>query len=118
MMKRKKHTLWLELGGAVLWCLVTLFTDKLFFWYDWHSWRFFAYKALFILAAFGVIHGVVTLVQKVREKDSFTLRWLHCRIWRSHCCFCWCCGRASGATTIKRFWITRARWSRLRGITF
>lgn len=36
----------------------------------------FAYKALFILAAFGVIHGVVTLVQKVREKDSFTLRWL------------------------------------------
>lgn len=76
MMKRKKHTLWLELGGAVLWCLVTLFTDKLFFWYDWHSWRFFAYKALFILAAFGVIHGVVTLVQKVREKDSFTLRWL------------------------------------------
>ena len=42
MMKRKKHTLWLELGGAVLWCLVTLFTDKLFFWYDWHSWRFFA----------------------------------------------------------------------------
>ena len=39
MMKRKKHTLWLELGGAVLGCLVTLFTDKLFFWNDCHSCR-------------------------------------------------------------------------------
>lgn len=60
----------------MLWCVVTLQTDKLFFWYDWHCWRFFAYKALFLIAAFGAIHSVVTLVGRVRARDTFTLRWL------------------------------------------
>ena len=71
----KKRTA-LELLAAVLWCLVTLGTDRLFFKYDWKTPAFFVYKALFVLLAFLLVHGVVTLVQKVREKDSFTLRWL------------------------------------------
>lgn len=71
----KKRTA-LELLAAVLWCLVTLGTDRLFFKYDWKTPAFFVYKALFVLLAFLLVHGVVTLVQKVRAGDSFARRWL------------------------------------------
>lgn len=71
----KKRTA-LELLAAALWCLVTLGTDRLFFKYDWKTPAFFVYKALFVLLAFLLIHGVVTLVQKVRAGDSFARRWL------------------------------------------
>ena len=47
----KKRTA-LELLAAVLWCLVTLGTDRLFFKYDWKTPAFFVYKALFVLLAF------------------------------------------------------------------
>lgn len=65
-----------EAAAAVLWCLVTLATDRLFFRYDWRTPAFFIYKALFLLLAFAVVHGAVTLVGKIRRKDPFTLRWL------------------------------------------
>ena len=71
----KKRTA-LELLAAVLWCLVTLGTDRLFFKYDWKTPAFFVYKALFVLLAFLLVHGVVTLVQKVRAGNSFARRWL------------------------------------------
>lgn len=71
----KKRTA-LELLAAVLWCLVTLGTDRLFFKYDWKTPAFFVYKALFVLLAFLLVHGVVTLVQKMRAGDSFARRWL------------------------------------------
>ena len=48
----KKRTA-LELLAAVLWCLVTLGTDRLFFKYDWKTPAFFVYKALFVLLAFS-----------------------------------------------------------------
>lgn len=71
----KKRTA-LELLVAVLWCLVTLGTDRLFFKYDWKTPAFFVYKALFVLLAFLLVHGIVTLVQKVRAGNSFARRWL------------------------------------------
>ena len=52
--------------AAVLWCLLTLATDRLFFRYDWQNPAFFVYKALFVLLAFAVIHGAVTLVGNLR----------------------------------------------------
>lgn len=62
--------------AAVLWCLLTLATDRLFFRYDWQTPAFFVYKALFVLLAFAVIHGAVTLVGNLRRGDAFTRRWL------------------------------------------
>ena len=55
-----------ELAAAVLWCALTLGTDRLFFRYDWRAPAFFVYKALFLVLAFGLVHGAVTLVQKLR----------------------------------------------------
>lgn len=66
----------LEAVAALAWCLLTLATDRLFFRYDWKTPAFFVYKALFLLAAFAVIHGAVTLVQKLRRRDDFAVRWL------------------------------------------
>lgn len=75
MLQHKKQ-LTVEAIAAVLWCLLTLATDRLFFRYDWKTPAFFIYKALFVLAAFAVIHGVVTLVQKIRCRDRFACSWL------------------------------------------
>lgn len=66
----------LEAAAALVWCLLTLATDRLFFRYDWKTPAFFVYKALFLLAAFALIHGVVTLVEKLRRRDDFAVRWL------------------------------------------
>lgn len=66
----------LEGAAALVWCLLTLATDRLFFRYDWKTPAFFVYKALFLLAAFALIHGAVTLVQKLRRRDDFAVRWL------------------------------------------
>ena len=57
-----------ELAAAVLWCALTLGTDRLFFRYDWRTPAFFVYKALFLVLAFGLVHGAVTLVQKLRAQ--------------------------------------------------
>lgn len=38
-----------ELAAAVLWCALTLGTDRLFFRYDWRTPAFFVYKALFLV---------------------------------------------------------------------
>ena len=38
-----------ELLVAVLWGILTLWTDRLFFRYDWRTTAFFVYKALFVL---------------------------------------------------------------------
>lgn len=75
-MDQSRKRLGLEVLAALLWCGVTLATDRLFFRYDWKSPYFFVYKALFVLLAFAVVHGAVTLVRKVRQKDDFALRWL------------------------------------------
>lgn len=75
-MDQSRKRLGLEALAALLWCGVTLATDRLFFRYDWKSPYFFVYKALFVLLAFAVVHGAVTLVRKVRQKDAFALRWL------------------------------------------
>lgn len=65
-----------ELAAAVLWCALTLGTDRLFFHYDWRTPAFFVYKALFLVLAFGLMHGAVTLVQKLRAGDKFARRWV------------------------------------------
>lgn len=65
-----------ELAAAVLWCALTLGTDRLFFRYDWRTPAFFVYKALFLVLAFGLVHGAVTLVQKLRAGDKFARRWV------------------------------------------
>ena len=65
-----------ELLAAVLWGILTLWTDRLFFRYDWRTTAFFVYKALFVLLAFLLVHGIVTLVKKLRAKDRFVWRWL------------------------------------------
>ena len=44
-----------ELAAAVLWCALTLGTDRLFFRYDWRTPAFFVYKALFLVLAFGLV---------------------------------------------------------------
>lgn len=75
MLQSRKRLL-AEAAAAVLWCLLTLATDRLFFRYDWHTPAFFVYKGLFLLLAFAVVHGAVTLVRNIRRKDPFTLRWL------------------------------------------
>lgn len=75
-MDQSRKRLGLEALAALLWCGVTLATDRLFFRYDWKSPYFFVYKALFVLLAFAVVHGAVTLVRKIRQKDAFALRWL------------------------------------------
>lgn len=75
-MDRSRKRLGLEALAALLWCVLTLATDRLFFRYDWKTPYFFVYKALFMLLAFAVVHGAVTLVRKVRQKDAFVLRWL------------------------------------------
>lgn len=75
-MERSRIRLGLEATAALLWCVLTLATDQLFFRYDWKTPYFFVYKALFVLLAFAVVHGAVTLVRKVRQKDAFALRWL------------------------------------------
>ena len=75
-MERSRIRLLREGAAALVWCLLTLATDRLFFRYDWKTPYFFVYKALFVLLAFAVVHGAVTLVRKVRQKDAFALRWL------------------------------------------
>lgn len=65
-----------ELLVAVLWGILTLWTDRLFFRYDWRTTAFFVYKALFVLLAFLLVHGIVTLVKKLRAKDRFVWHWL------------------------------------------
>lgn len=75
-MERSRKRLGMEATAALLWCVLTLATDQLFFRYDWKTPYFFVYKALFVLLAFAVVHGAVTLVRKVRQKDAFALRWL------------------------------------------
>ena len=65
-----------ELAAAVLWCALTMGTDRLFFRYDWRTPAFFVYKALFLVLAFGLVHGAVTLVQKLRAGDKFARRWV------------------------------------------
>lgn len=75
-MDRSRKRLGLEALAALLWCALTLATDRLFFRYDWKTPYFFVYKAIFVLLAFAVVHGAVTLVRKVRQKDAFALRWL------------------------------------------
>ena len=75
-MERSRIRLLREGAAALVWCLLTLATDRLFFRYDWHTPYFFVYKALFLLLAFAVIHGAVTLVCNLRRKDPFTLAWL------------------------------------------
>lgn len=65
-----------ELLAAVLWGILTLWTDRLFFRYDWRTTAFFVYKALFVLLAFLLVHGIVTLVKKLRAKNRFVWRWL------------------------------------------
>ena len=65
-----------ELAAAVLWCALTLGTDRLFFRYDWRTPAFFVYKSLFLVLAFGLVHGAVTLVQKLRAGDKFARRWV------------------------------------------
>ena len=75
-MDRSRKCLGLEALAALLWCVLTLATDRLFFRYDWKTPYFFVYKALFVLLAFAAVHGAVTLVRKVRQKDAFVLRWL------------------------------------------
>lgn len=62
--------------AAILWCVLTLWTDKLFFRYDWRTVNFFVYKALFIALAFLLIHGVVELIRRLRAGDKFARRWL------------------------------------------
>lgn len=75
-MERSRIRLLREGAAALVWCLLTLATDRLFFRYDWHTPYFFVYKALFLLLAFAVIHGAATLVCNLRRKDPFTLAWL------------------------------------------
>ena len=74
-----------ELAAAVLWCALTLGTDRLFFRYDWCTPACFVYQARVLVLAFGLVHGAVTLVQKLRAGDKFArrgLRWSTCRF----CC--------------------------------
>lgn len=61
--------------AAVLWCLLTLATDRLCFRYDWQNPAFFVYKALFVLLAFAVIHGAVTLVGNLRRGAGDAMIW-------------------------------------------
>lgn len=75
-MEQSRKRLLREGAAALVWCLLTLATDRLFFRYDWHTPYFFVYKALFLLLAFAVIHGGVNLVCSLRRKDPFTLAWL------------------------------------------
>lgn len=75
-MEQSRKRLLREGAAALVWCLLTLATDRLFFHYDRHTPYFFVYKALFLLLAFAVIHGAVTLVCNLRRKDPFTLAWL------------------------------------------
>ena len=75
-MEQSRKRLLREGAAALVWCLLTLATDRLFFRYDWHTPYFFVYKALFLLLAFAVIHGAVTLVCNLRRKEPFTLAWL------------------------------------------
>lgn len=51
--------------------------------YDWKTPAFFVYKALFVLLAFLLVHGVVTLVQKVRAGTALPgAGWPgRCRTW-------------------------------------
>ena len=77
-----------ELAAAVLWCALTLGTDRLFFRYDWRTPAFLVYKALFLVLAFGLVHGAVTLVQKLRAGAKFSprgLRWSTCRFYCRPC---------------------------------
>lgn len=74
-MIKKYRILW-ELCGSFLWCVLTLFTDRLFFTYTWWNPRFFVYKGLFFLLAFVILHAAVTFTKKIRERDEMVLRWL------------------------------------------
>lgn len=59
-----------ELAAAVLWCALTLGTDRLFFRYDWRTPAFFVYKALFLVLALGLVHGAVTLVPEAARRGQ------------------------------------------------
>ena len=74
-----KKRLGAELAAAALWCALTLQTDKLFFRYEVGT-ALFVYKALFFMAAFGLIHSVVTLCEKLRAGDEFVRRRLWCTL--------------------------------------
>ena len=106
-----------ELLAAVLWGILTLWTDRLFFRYDWRTTAFFVYKALFVLLAFLLVHGIVTLVKKLRAKDRFVWRWLQWTlpylavnlivlliVWPG----CW--GRAGPLCAVPRGTIWCSRW--------
>lgn len=73
-----------ELLVAVLWGILTLWTDRLFFRYDWRTTAFFVYKALFVLLAFLLVHGIVTLVKSSARRIALSGTGCsgRCRIWR------------------------------------
>lgn len=70
-----KKQVTLEGLAAALWCLLTLVTDRAFFRYEAGP-RLLAYKAAFLVLAFLLLHGMVTLVKKLRAGDTFARRWL------------------------------------------
>lgn len=67
-----------ELMAALLWCGLTLLTDRFVFRYTEYNATLAIYKVLFFIVAFGLIHGAVTLVANVRKRDRFTIR---CLLW-------------------------------------
>lgn len=65
---------------AVVWCLVTLATDRLFFRYTGLSAALVVYKLFFVGLAFLLIHGLVSLAGKLRAGDAFAGCWLRCTL--------------------------------------
>ena len=70
--------LFAEAVVALVWTALTLLTDPLIFDYNISQGRVWAYKGLFWILAFGLLHGAVTLVGKLRRKERFARR---CVLW-------------------------------------
>lgn len=78
MQKHKRRRLALETVAALIWTALTLLSDRIIFDYDLEQGTVWIYKALFFGLAFGLIHGAVTLVGKLRRKERFAKR---CVLW-------------------------------------
>lgn len=78
MTKSACRRLAVEAVIALIWTAVTLLTDRLIFTYDITQGTVWVYKGLFWILAFGLLHGAVTLVGKLRRKERFTRR---CVLW-------------------------------------
>lgn len=78
MKKRTMRRLALEAVVALVWTALTLLTDRFVFDYTIGQGRVWIYKVLFWVLAFGLLHGAVTLVSKLRRGERFARR---CVLW-------------------------------------